>query len=159
MPDLVARLSEALEGVAVSDAKPHHHALLYYTLADMNEKLMQFGESAEALKAANTIQLAELARNGKTYSEKLTEEFTDKQISSFGEGFSSYKRKQTEPLVRPVFITGMPRSGTTLMESILGQYPGIQTGGELEAMEFVAAEYRYGPVSYTHLTLPTTPYV
>ncbi|MEC7259529.1 MAG: sulfotransferase, partial [Pseudomonadota bacterium] len=32
---------------------------------------------------------------------------------------------------RPVFIVGLPRSGTTLAERILGQSAGVQMGGEL----------------------------
>ena len=31
---------------------------------------------------------------------------------------------------RPVFIVGMPRSGTTLLERLLGQHPNVDTGGE-----------------------------
>lgn len=33
--------------------------------------------------------------------------------------------------VRPIFIVGMPRSGTTLVESILGAHPEVATGGEM----------------------------
>jgi tetratricopeptide (TPR) repeat protein len=32
---------------------------------------------------------------------------------------------------RPVFIVGMPRSGTTLLERILGNHPGVTNAGEL----------------------------
>ena len=31
----------------------------------------------------------------------------------------------------PVFIVGMPRSGTTLTEQILSSHPGVAAGGEL----------------------------
>ena len=34
--------------------------------------------------------------------------------------------------VRPVFIVGMPRSGTTLVERILGRHPAVALGGERE---------------------------
>ncbi|MCA0995180.1 tetratricopeptide repeat-containing sulfotransferase family protein [Alloyangia pacifica] len=36
-----------------------------------------------------------------------------------------------EPDLRPVFVTGMPRSGTTLVERILGAHPEVTAGGEL----------------------------
>jgi hypothetical protein len=42
---------------------------------------------------------------------------------------------------QPVFIVGMPRSGTTLVESIVGGLDGVTTGGESEALEFVATRY------------------
>lgn len=35
---------------------------------------------------------------------------------------------------RPVFILGMPRSGTTLVEQILASHPGIHGAGELSAL-------------------------
>ncbi|WP_353473304.1 sulfotransferase [Salipiger sp. H15] len=35
------------------------------------------------------------------------------------------------PALRPVFVTGMPRSGTTLVERILGAHPEVAAGGEL----------------------------
>ena len=35
------------------------------------------------------------------------------------------------PPLRPVFVTGMPRSGTTLVERILGAHSAVTTGGEM----------------------------
>ena len=32
---------------------------------------------------------------------------------------------------RPIFVLGMPRSGTTLVEQILGHHPSVHAGGEL----------------------------
>lgn len=36
--------------------------------------------------------------------------------------------------IRPVFVTGMMRSGTSLVEQILAAHPDVAAGGELEAM-------------------------
>src|SRR5690606_2642209 len=36
-----------------------------------------------------------------------------------------------EDRVRPVFVVGMPRSGSTLLERVLGCHPGIEALGEL----------------------------
>ena len=40
----------------------------------------------------------------------------------------------------PIFIVGMPRSGTSLIEQILASYPGIYGAGELTTMNEVAQE-------------------
>ncbi len=39
---------------------------------------------------------------------------------------------------RPVFVVGMPRSGTTLVESILAAHPAVHGAGELEAIRDLA---------------------
>ncbi len=45
---------------------------------------------------------------------------------------------------RPVFIVGMPRSGTTLVEQILASHPAVAGGGELTAIETVGAALAAG---------------
>ncbi len=49
-----------------------------------------------------------------------------------------------EPSERPVFIVGMPRSGTTLVEQILASHPEVHGAGELTAFEHILIE-RLGP--------------
>ena len=43
---------------------------------------------------------------------------------------------------RPIFILGMPRSGTTLVEQILAAHPQVHGGGELAALGELAAEVK-----------------
>ncbi|MDA8542625.1 sulfotransferase [Rhodobacteraceae bacterium] len=45
----------------------------------------------------------------------------------------------------PVFILGMPRSGTTLMEQVLSAHPDIFGAGELKFMGGVVENIQYGP--------------
>ncbi len=40
----------------------------------------------------------------------------------------------------PIFVVGMPRSGTTLIEQILASHPAIHGAGELHALPQIAAE-------------------
>ncbi len=42
---------------------------------------------------------------------------------------------------RPVFIIGMPRSGTTLIESVIGAHPDVFACGERPTMRFVMQEF------------------
>jgi tetratricopeptide (TPR) repeat protein len=42
---------------------------------------------------------------------------------------------------RPIFIVGMPRSGTTLVEQILGSHPAIHGGGEMKHLDLVLMEH------------------
>ncbi|HTM76537.1 MAG TPA: sulfotransferase [Devosia sp.] len=43
-------------------------------------------------------------------------------------------RSSGHPSAAPLFIVGMPRSGTTLVEAILSRHPQVQAGGETERM-------------------------
>jgi Tfp pilus assembly protein PilF len=45
---------------------------------------------------------------------------------------------------RPIFIVGMPRSGTTLVEQIIGAHPQVSAGGEILAMLQIV-EHSKGP--------------
>lgn len=38
------------------------------------------------------------------------------------------------PTARPIFIVGMPRTGTTLVDRILSSHPDVESAGELQAM-------------------------
>ncbi|WP_188526155.1 tetratricopeptide repeat-containing sulfotransferase family protein [Sinisalibacter lacisalsi] len=50
-----------------------------------------------------------------------------------------------EPVpVRPVFIVGMPRSGTSLVEQILASHPSVFGGGELPVLGRAMAEAGWG---------------
>ena len=48
------------------------------------------------------------------------------------------------PSQRPIFVIGMPRSGTTLTEQILASHPQITGAGELSDMRKLAAELGHG---------------
>jgi hypothetical protein len=41
---------------------------------------------------------------------------------------------QAPPQDAPIFVIGMPRTGTTLVDRILSSHPGVESAGELQAM-------------------------
>lgn len=53
------------------------------------------------------------------------------------------------PSTRPVFIIGMPRSGTTLTEQILASHPQIAGAGELTDLRRIASDLGYGHLDKT----------
>ena len=50
------------------------------------------------------------------------------------------KAKPAKSASQPVFIVGLPRSGTTLVERILAAHPDVYAGGELEHMHRLTME-------------------
>jgi len=60
--------------------------------------------------------------------------FTDDVINALG---SAAPSKFASGGIRPIFITGMPRSGSTLTEQVLAQHPEVYAAGEWPAMNKV----------------------
>jgi tetratricopeptide (TPR) repeat protein len=65
-------------------------------------------------------------------------EYVETLKEVFDEAFMARHRPPARPAdIQPLFIIGMPRSGSTLLESLLCRASGIVAGGELRAMENV----------------------
>lgn len=60
--------------------------------------------------------------------------FIDRLITTFNSAFFSPRRSFGRDTPLPVFILGMPRSGTTLVEQILASHPSVYGAGELDDM-------------------------
>jgi tetratricopeptide (TPR) repeat protein len=60
-------------------------------------------------------------------------------MSGYGDGaLQRLRTHQTIDTRRPIFVTGLPRSGTTLVEHILASHSAVQDGGELNLIQHVA---------------------
>ena len=62
-------------------------------------------------------------------------------------------KNKAKAYVIPIFIVGMPRSGTTLIESIVSAHPSVSPGGELDYLFRSAGrlDFREGTVSCLRL--------
>ena len=58
------------------------------------------------------------------------------------------------PVEAPIFVIGMPRTGTTLVDRILSSHPGVESAGELQAMP-LAVKKAAGTRSATVLDVET----
>jgi tetratricopeptide (TPR) repeat protein len=70
----------------------------------------------------------------KLYNPHDRRAYTDDIIRTFSAQTSSSLPRARSGSHRPVFILGMPRSGTTLVEQILAAHPQVHAGGELQEM-------------------------
>ena len=87
------------------------------------------GRRAEAFRhwlAGNTLKRQQIA-----YNEKTTLAELDQVRSVYTSEFIKSLEGTGYPSSAPIFIIGMPRSGSTLIEQILASHPKVFGGGEL----------------------------
>jgi tetratricopeptide (TPR) repeat protein len=117
-------LSRALEvpGLALS-----HQRELHFELGKRLDALSRYDEAFRHFQEANRLK-------GAVYDPARQTRLVDELIRAFSEkGFPGYARA-TNASELPVFIVGMPRSGTSLVESILASHPAVFGAGELDFM-------------------------
>ena len=118
--------------------------LLNYALADMQDRAGDFKNASASLVKANQAQYDHLQVIKNVYNPELTSQMMNALAQRFNRDIFDGPEIPIETStssVQFIFIVGMPRSGTTLVERIIGQNSQVFNGGELEAMEFLAAEF------------------
>ena len=78
-----------------------------------------------------------LYRKTYVYDAKEHALLIDKLIKVYSKRFFQSKRRLGSASRLPVFILGMPRSGTTLVEQIISSHPQVYGAGELQAISVI----------------------
>ncbi len=119
-----------IEGLlAVSDLPPDRRWPLQFGLAQVLDAEADFDRSAALTLQANALQLADFQKRGKGYDPETHHKFVDQLIAAFSAEFFAGVRGFGLETELPVFIVGMPRSGTTLAEQVLASHPRRVRGG------------------------------
>jgi tetratricopeptide (TPR) repeat protein len=154
-----ARLAAAL---ARPDVGPADRATLGFALASALEKAGEYDAAFAAATQANRQSRLSAGPGGVRYDRGQQERFVDELIAAFplppagpaqraapspGDGSDS------TPPVQPLFVCGMFRSGSTLVEQILAGHPDVAAGGELDFLPtLVRTELAPFPGSLPRLT-------
>ncbi|RLA45106.1 MAG: hypothetical protein DRR42_19730, partial [Gammaproteobacteria bacterium] len=109
---------------------------LGFSLAKVYEENGDYELAFNALSIANKIKRATLNYDRNPF---LKRQFTLKQLLT-PDYIKQYQDKGYRDKT-PIFIVGMPRSGTSLVEQILASHPDVFGAGEL--IEFLNAEKKY----------------
>ncbi len=111
--------------------KDGQRGCLHFGLAQALDARGVYAAAAEHLCKANAIAAAESSRRGLGYDPAEHADFVDRLIAAFTPAFFERVRGLGYQADRPVFIVGLPRSGTTLTEQILACHSGVFGAGEL----------------------------
>ncbi|MEJ1961094.1 MAG: sulfotransferase [Gammaproteobacteria bacterium] len=109
-------------------------ALVGYGLAKYHDKR---GNPVAAAAAASSANSARRTAAGPLDRESLAHR-VDRLIESYDREFFFQRRQFGLGTDQPVFIVGLPRSGTTLCEQILASHPHLHGSGELSELAHLA---------------------
>jgi tetratricopeptide (TPR) repeat protein len=133
-------LAEA-ERMAVLPLPPRQESNLHYAMGKYYDDVGDFERAFDKYRHAN-----EVARRygGGHDQQAVTREF-DRIIEFFDRHWVVDAPRDPNPSARPVFVVGMPRSGTTLAEQILAAHPAVLGAGELPFWTSVLPQYVAAP--------------
>jgi tetratricopeptide (TPR) repeat protein len=120
--------------LAESDLPDAQRLLLHFGLAQVLDARGEYAEAAEHLERGNALQLAERRKYGQGYDPKAHESFVTQMVGVCTPDFFERCRGLGSNSKVPVFVFGLPRSGTTLIEQILAGHSKIYGAGELRVV-------------------------
>jgi len=122
-PDLAARAEALLK----SDPPRDQAAALRFALGKIYDDNGDYSRAFENYRAGNELLKREPAFDAANWAA-----YVDRMIAAFPPGFFAQRKSFGSDSRRPMFIVGMPRSGTTLVEQIIASHPRAAAGDELE---------------------------
>jgi hypothetical protein len=130
--DAVIYINKLLKSSAIINDRIRKN--LHFTAADVLDKLQQYDSAFEHYKTGNDIG------NTHSYDRKSYISQIDMIINNFTPDYFSRSPQSNIIDSRPVFIIGMPRSGTSLTEQILATHPCVYGAGEMDILDKIAKD-------------------
>lgn len=124
-PHIASMLELYRNGALGADHRIH----LAFALAKAFEDLGDYPRAFQYLDDGNGLR-------GRKYAYSIEGDRTliENIIGTFTADAMAGVQVEGQPSDRPIFIVGMPRSGTTLVEKILASHSDVHAGGELDYM-------------------------
>lgn len=119
-------LSQA-QRIAARALPPRQEVYLRYAIGKYFDDVRDFDQAFASYQLANELT----KRFGARYDRRQMTRAVDFNLRSYGPTWAARRRTPAISSARPVFIVGMPRSGTTLAEQILASHPAVFGAGEL----------------------------
>ncbi|RWC25669.1 MAG: tetratricopeptide repeat protein [Mesorhizobium sp.] len=123
-----------LAGMEAQHAKAPQDSLarmqLSFGLGKANDDLKDYGRAFDYFAEGNAIR-----RKGIDYDPAKTRAEFEAMKATFDAGFFEKHKPSSVSDDTPIFVVGMPRSGTTLVEQIIASHPQVYGAGELSILK------------------------
>ena len=106
---------------------------LHYALGEQYDSLKQYDDAFRHYSEGSRLKSIR-------FNQKQHETGINENLAIFNEEFMRNKPRSTHSSDKLVFVVGMPRSGTSLIEQILASHPEIYGAGELPNTIKMASE-------------------
>jgi hypothetical protein len=143
-PELAERLiagAPSMEGAAAAQRVSYFYAM-GKAHADRGEHALAFEAFANGARFVKTM-IGYKRDDDRADAERAIDGYTADRIAAIAS-------QQREPTGRTIFVTGLPRSGSTLVEQILTSHSAVIDGGETSRLTLLSNEV--GGASWSALT-------
>lgn len=123
--------------MAERGVSPRQEAYLRFALGKYFDDVKEFEQAFSNYRRANELMKM---RGAKYNRQQLTDAVDRITHSSHDRTWLNQTGSNASASARPVFIVGMPRSGTSLAEQILASHPAVFGAGELSFWNVASAE-------------------
>lgn len=129
-----------LDAFAGDSAKPaENRVVARFALGHGYDARDDIARAFANYRAANELMRKQARAEGLLYDRDQSRQRTDRLLALFSSAVPS-EGDSPQGLI-PLFIVGMPRSGTTLIESVLGAHSEVIAGGERPLMRQILDTY------------------
>jgi tetratricopeptide (TPR) repeat protein len=135
-PADIEAMKRALER---SDLTARNRAQIHFALGRASEDAKQYGSSFEQCQQANAGVRTFVRHN----ADERTN-FVQRNKAVFTPEFFRARAGWGCPAKDPIFIVGLPRSGSTLLEQILASHSLVEPTSELQTLEGVVRDFSIG---------------
>ncbi len=136
----IATMEAALDQPNLASEDRFH---LHFALGKAHEDRGDAAASFDHYATGNALRRAETG-----YDPATMRDHVDRSIALFTPDFFATRTNHGDPSPAPIFILGMPRAGSTLIEQILASHPAIEGTGELPDIAMIAR--RLGGKAHTY---------
>jgi tetratricopeptide (TPR) repeat protein len=119
-----------LSRVGKPDLSDQEACELHFAMAKVRERCRDFERAFDHYQKANEARGRLMSGQGFTYDPVAMEASVQEKIGRYPRASFRCPIPRLHGTLTPIFIVGMPRSGTTLIEQILSQHPKVKAGGE-----------------------------